>query len=141
MTTEIVTYTSLAGVLKSKGESVSYNFFIESAEVDGYGEAILNGYYTDKGAGAPPLTVNYSEEYFFFSVDNPFTLITFGRTKTWELISTTNSAYISDPALTLALASSPLAPLTLATPEPSMLALSLIGLALIGFVRRSLRLI
>jgi len=60
-----VTDTSLTGKLHAPGESISYNFFVESFEINGYGEAILNGTFTDRGAGLAPRTTTFSADYFF----------------------------------------------------------------------------
>src|SRR6266567_590897 len=57
-----VTDTSLIGKLHTPGESISYNFFVESFEINGYGEAILNGTFTDRGAGLRPSTTTFSAD-------------------------------------------------------------------------------
>src|SRR6266853_1902880 len=116
-----VTDTSLIGKLHAPGESISYNFFVESFEINGYGEAILNGTFTDRGAGLPPRTATFSADYFFFGANQTDVLAQFGRSTTWDLMATTHSAFIIDP---------PNSSAAVATPEPSaLLLLPLLGLA------------
>lgn len=116
-----VTYTSLIGTLHGPGESVTYNFFVESFEINGGGEAILNGTFTDRGAGKPASTTTFFADYFFFGADQTDVLAQFGRNTTWDLMATTHSAFIIDPP----------GPNSVATPEPStlLLLLPLLGVA------------
>ena len=117
-----VTDTRLIGRLHAPGESISYNFFVESFTINGYGEAILNGRFTDRGAGLPPRTSTFSADYFFFGANETDVLAQFGRSTTWDLMATTHSAFIIDP---------PNFPAAVSTPDPSTLVLLLpvLGLA------------
>ena len=125
-----VTDTSLIGKLHARGESITYNFFVESFEINGSGEAILNGTFTDRGAGLPPRTTTFSAEYFFFGADQAEVLAQFGRSTTWNLMATTNSAFIVDP---------PNSSAAVVTPEPStlLLLLPMLGLAVFRLPRKS----
>jgi hypothetical protein len=125
-----VTDTSLIGKLHAPGESISYNFFVESFEINGYGEAILNGTFTDRGGGLPPRTTTFSADYFFFGADQTEVLAQFGRSTTWDLIATTHSAFIIDP---------PNSSAAVVTPEPStlLLLLPMLGLAVFRLPRKS----
>jgi hypothetical protein len=119
----------LIGKLHAPGESVSYNFFVESFEINGYGEAILNGTFTDRGAGLPPRTTTFSADYFFFGADQTDVLAQFGRSTTWDLMATTHSAFIIDP---------PNSSAAVPTPEPStLLLLPMLGLAVFRLRRKS----
>ena len=125
-----VTDTSLIGKLHAPGESISYNFFVESFEINGYGEAILNGTFTDRGAGLRPSTTTFSADYFFFGANQTDVLAQFGRSTTWDLMATTHSAFIIDP---------PNSSAAVPTPEPStlLLLLPMLGLAVFRLRRKS----
>jgi hypothetical protein len=129
-----VTDTSLVGKLHAPGESISYNFFVESFEINGFGEAILNGTFTDRGAGLPPRTTTFSADYFFFGAKETDVLVQFGRSTTWDLMATTDRAFITETPHSAAALSA------VSTPEPSTLLLLLptLGFALFR-IRRLIR--
>ena len=104
-----ITYTTLAGTVKSPGDTFTYDFFVETFSNTGQGEAILNGTVLAKGKDAG-LTTFYAD-YFFFPVAGSDILASFGN---WNLVASVSGAQVVDPPIS--------------TPEPSTIVLCLAGL-------------